>query len=79
MTSSLIIIYSNDIQDKHRSILENFFETAGSEGDLLTIMRTVARLSVTLDEEPIAIGGIKPKTTEDFHKDKADLMNMENS
>ncbi|MCB0537825.1 MAG: GNAT family N-acetyltransferase [Chitinophagales bacterium] len=81
MTLKFDIIYSNDIQDKHRSVFGELLKRQGKvKGDLLTKAdRCKIICIVTLDEEPIAIGGIKPKTTEDFHKDKADLMNMENS
>jgi hypothetical protein len=79
MTLKYDIIYKNDIQDKHRSVFGDLLKLQGKvKGDLLTKAdRCKFICIVSLDEEPIAIGGIKPKTKEDFHKDKADLLNLE--
>jgi GNAT superfamily N-acetyltransferase len=81
MTLKYDIIYKNDIQDKHRSVFGDLLKLQGKvKGDLLTKAdRCKFICIVSLDEEPIAIGGIKPKTKEDFHKDKADLLNLENA
>jgi hypothetical protein len=78
MTLKYDIIYKNDIQDKHRSVFGDLLKLQGKvKGDLLTKAdRCKFICIVSLDEEPIAIGGIKPKTKEDFHKDKADLLNL---
>lgn len=79
MTLKYDIIYKKDIQEKHRAVFGDLLKRQGKvKGDLLKKAdRCKIICIVSLDENPIAIGGIKPKTTEDFQKDKADLLDLE--
>jgi len=81
MTLKYDIIHKIHIQDNHRAVFGDLLKRQGKvKGDLLKKAdRCKFICIVLLDEEPIAIGGIKPKTTEDFHKDKADLIDLEDS
>lgn len=75
------IIYKNNIQDNHRAIFGDLLKKQGKvKGDLLKKADRCKFICIaSLDENPIAIGAVKPKTTEDFQKDKADLLNLEGS
>lgn len=81
MTFKYDIIYKNDIRDNHRVVFGSLLKLQGKvKGDLLKKAdRCKFICIVSLDENPIAIGGIKPKTIQYFQKDKADLLNLEGS
>lgn len=72
------IIYNDEINDNHRTVFGDLLKRQGKvKGDLSKKAdRCKFICIVTLDENPIAIGGIKPKTIDDFQKDKADLTEL---
>ncbi len=81
MTLKYEIIYRINLQEFHRSVFAGLLNRQGKvKGNLLQKAdRCKFICIVSIDKKPIAIGGIKTKTSEDFHKDKADLMDIEKS
>lgn len=81
MTLQYEIIHKKDINDSHRSTFADLLKLQGKvKGNLLEKAERCKFICIVrLNASPIAIGGIKPKTKEDFESDKADLMNIESS
>lgn len=81
MTLKYDIIYNNDIKDNHRAVFGDLLKRQGKvKGDLLRKADRCKFICIaSLNENPIAIGGVKPKTAEDFQKDKADLADLVDS
>jgi hypothetical protein len=81
MTLKYEIINRNNLQEVHRSVFAELLKRQGKvKGNFIEKAdRCKFICIVSIDEKPIAIGGIKPNTSEDFQKDKADLMDIESS
>jgi GNAT superfamily N-acetyltransferase len=73
------IIHKNEIDDSHRSTFANLLKLQGKvKGNLLDKAdRCMFICIVTLNNKPVAIGGIKPSTNADFKSDKSDLLAFE--
>lgn len=79
MTLQYEITQKKDLQDSHRSTFADLLKLQGKvKGNLLEKAdRCKFICIVRFNDNPIAIGGVKPK--DDFESDKADLTNLENS
>jgi len=75
------IIYRKGLTNVHRTIFADFLKLQGKVRGNLLIKADRCKFVciVTHIDLPIAIGGIKPKTTEDFDHENADLGDLESS
>lgn len=72
------IIANKDIQNSNRETFNKLLEIQGKvQGNLSEKADRCKIICIaSINDEPIAIGGIKPKTNSDFNKEKADLPNL---
>lgn len=81
MTLKYEIIHKKEIDNSHRSTFANLLHLQGKVMGKLLEKADRCRFIciVTLNDKPVAIGGIKPKTSSDFDTNKADLLGLENA
>jgi GNAT superfamily N-acetyltransferase len=81
MTLQYEIIYKNNLQHVHRTVFAELLKRQGKvEGDLLKKADRCKFICIaTINDIPVAIGGVKPKTRRDFESDKANLIDLESS
>lgn len=74
------LVYNTDLTEKDKKVFGELLKEQGKvQGDTFNKASRCKYIIIAYDNDvPVAIGAIKPKTSSDFHLDKANVNNISN-